>query len=460
VATGDGRSFSPPATPAATAGVAPAPTRTSGAPRATLVLALGLPGLGLVLVLALMAGLPDWRASLGTFQALFVAAFAFYALALLQLRRAAAVPGAAAIVFATALLARFALLPVTPTLSDDLYRYVWEGRVVAHGGNPYRQSPDDPALAPLRDEHIYPAVNHRELATIYPPLAEAGFALVARVAPTIVAFKLWTVLHDLAAVALIGRLLAARGRAPAWALVYAWNPLVLIEYAGSGHNDPTAIVWLLAALALAERRPLLSALALATGTLVKLAPLLALPWLWSRWNVRARLAALVVTGAGLAWFWSETRGATSGLAAYWSRWRNNELLFHLVERWAGRFETARLLAIAAVLATLLVAAWRRLEPARAVRAGFKAAVLAGPVAHPWYHGWWLALEPLEPGAAWIALSATAILAYGTFAAPAAGRDFHLGLAGRALEYGLPALLAVAIAAVRRARPAPARSPAG
>jgi len=396
-----------------------------------------------------MGRLPGWLHHLGTFQSLYLVAFAFYALTLAGLPRYAALPRAGLAVFVVALAARVALLPAPPALSDDIYRYVWEGGVVVHGGNPYRQSPLDPALVPLRDPHIFPFVNHPELATIYPPLAEAEFALVAAVSPTVGAIKGWILLPDLALVALVGRLLSRRGRSPAYAAVYAWNPLVLVEYSGSGHNDPTAMVWLLLALLVLESRPTLSAAALTAAVLVKLAPLIALPFLWRRWPWRARLLALAALGLGLGWFIAQTRGASSGLLAYWRVWRNNQLLFGGFERLTGSLAGARLLA-AAVIGATLAAAWAwSWPPERAVRAGFKAGLLAGPVAHPWYQGWYLMLEPLAPSAPWLLLSATAILSYGVFAGPPEGRNFHLPLAWRGVEYGAPALLAAGLALARR-----------
>ena len=90
----------------------------------------------------------------------------------------------------------------------------------------------------------------RQFASIYPPLSIAGFALVAKVSATVLAMKLWIVLHDVALVGLLMAWMAARGRGAFAAIAYAWNPLVLIEYAGSGHNDPTAMVWLIAAYAI------------------------------------------------------------------------------------------------------------------------------------------------------------------------------------------------------------------
>ena len=410
-------------------------------------------GIGLTFITVLLARLPGWIHDLREFQSLYLLAFACYALTLVRLQRYAALPHIGAAVFVVALATRLALLAAPPSLSDDIYRYVWEGRVLLHGGNPWAQSPLDPALIPLRDGYIFPAVNHPALATIYPPLAEAGFALVAAVSPTIVAMKLWVILHDLLLVALLIAILRQHGRSPAWALVYAWNPLVLVEYAGSGHNDPTAMLWLLVALAAARARPMLSAAALGTGVMVKLAPLVALPFLWRHWPWRARGLALALLVTGLAAFAWLTRGANSGLHAYWDTWRNNALVFEVVERWTGSFGAARALGIAGVLLVAALALARGWGMTHAARATFKTALLVSPVAHPWYQGWFLMLEPWAPSAPWILLSATAVLSYGVFATPLSGRDFHLPFVWRLVEYGAPALLAAGLAAAAALRPA-------
>jgi hypothetical protein len=426
------------------------------APRARIGPALELAalGFGIALTATLIAHLPGGTRSLGTFQTLYAIGFAFLALALVRLARYRGLPRVGMLVFAVALAARVALLGAPPLRSDDLYRYVWEGRVLAHGGNPWTQPPADPALATLRDPRIFPRVNHPQLATIYPPLAEAGFALVASLSPTVWAMKLWILLHDLALVALLCAWCERRTGSAAAAIAYAWNPLVIVEFAGSGHNDPTAMVWLVAAFLLAEARPTLAALALAVGALVKLAPLVALPYLMRRWPWRARLTALLIVGAGLAFFWSETRGASSGVRAYWETWRNNELLFHYLERWTGSFTLARALALAGSAA---VCAWlwvRVPANARATRDALRTLTLAGPVLHPWYLGWTLMFEPLAPSAPWLLLSLTATLNYGALHAPAEGRAFHPDLALRWIEYGLPLALALALtmtARLRRAR---------
>jgi hypothetical protein len=435
----------------------PALTVIEGTPRSPIGPALELAalGCGLTGIAFLLGRLPAWFTHLGVFQGLYLLAFCFYALALLRSRRYEWIPHVGLAVFAVALAARIALLPSAPSLSADVDRYVWEGKVVVHGGNPYRQSPLDPALAPLRDRAIYPAINHPELATIYPPVAIGGFALVALLSPTVAAMKIWVVGHDLILVGLLLLWAQKEARSAATVIAYAWNPLVLVEYAGSGHHDPTALVWLVLAFMLAEERPVLSALSLAAGVLVKLAPLLALPFLWTRWSARARIVGSLVIAGGLAWFFAETRSTYSGLIAYWGTWRNNELFFHLLERATGDFRIARTVTLLGIVGAVVFALIRRWRPARATRFATGAALLTAPVVHPWYLGWELIHEPRRISAPWILLSLTAVLNYGVFRTPREGRDFHLPLAWRWIEYGLPLLLALAL--TLRSRRAPAGS---
>lgn len=407
-------------------------------------------GAGLTLTMVWLARLPSWFENLGTLQVLAAVAFGFFAIALVRRARYRTIPRAGVVVFAVALASRAALFPVPPSLSFDLHRYLWEGRVAAAGADPYRKSPDDPALAPLRDRQ-WAAINHKHLSAIYPPLAIAGYALVARLSPTVPAFKLWVVLHDLAlVVVLIAWTRRVTGSAIG-AIAYAWNPLVLIEYAGSGHNDPTALFWMALALMIARSRPTLSAVSLALGSLVKLAPLIALPFLFVRWPWRARIAALALLLPGLVFYWLETRATYSGLIAFWGTWRNNELLFHYLEEWTGRFATARAITLVILAAVIAYALWRRWAPARGARLAFRTATLAAPVFHPWYLGWTLVLEPLAPSAPWLLLSLTAFLNYGVLSTPIEGRSFHLPLGWRWIEYGLPAALAAVLALSRRAR---------
>jgi hypothetical protein len=65
---------------------------------------------------------------------------------------------------------RFAFIPVHPIGSDDYYRYVWDGKVQAHGINPYKYAPSDTALNNLHSETLPKLINFPDMKTIYPPL--------------------------------------------------------------------------------------------------------------------------------------------------------------------------------------------------------------------------------------------------------------------------------------------------
>jgi hypothetical protein len=406
-------------------------------------------GAALTLVVGWLAQMPAWFQNLGTFQGLYAVAFVLYALAVSRLRRYEALPRVGIAVFAVAAACRVLLAPLPPSLSGDLFRYVWEGSVWLNGGNPYAQAPRDPALAALRDQVVFPFINHPHLSTIYPPLAEAGFALVASVSATVLAFKLWIVAHDLALVAVLLAWSARERGSAAWALVYAWNPLVLVEYAGTGHNDPTAMLGLALAFALSRTHPALSAASLAWGALVKLGPLVAIPFLWPRWSTRARIVCVALLVPGLVWFAAQTRETYSGLVVYWGQWRNNELVFHLAEQWLGSFGRARALTLAAVAAIAVWCLWRRFAPHESARRVLGAALVTSPVVHPWYAGWVLMFESHGPSAAWLLLSALLPLSYGFLSTPLEGRRYHAPLGVRWIEYGLPLAVALVLAWSRR-----------
>lgn len=200
-----------------------------------------------------------------------------------------------AIVFAV--LFRLSILFAPPYLSDDIYRYVWDGRVQAAGINPYRYIPAAPELAQLRDEAIYPKINRREWAhTIYPPVAQAIFFLTTRISESVVWMKTTMVIFELITIWAIARLLSLLGRPRQLLLIYAWHPLVVWEFAGSGHVDAIAIGFTaLAFLAWHQRSNLGSGVTLACATLAKLFPIVLLPAMLKhgRWRIALVFATTV-----------------------------------------------------------------------------------------------------------------------------------------------------------------------
>jgi alpha-1,6-mannosyltransferase len=166
---------------------------------------------------------------------------------------------------------RLLFLPQTPTLSDDYYRYLWDGQVQTAGINPYLYPPDDPHLdrVPYAQRAL---INHQTLNTIYPASAQLLFWGVARAgirsAP---GFKLVLGAFELLTAWLVWRL-AGRWQERALA-VYFLNPLVIQETWSSAHVEAAAVCLAVAsAVLLVRRRDLWAGVALGFAAGVKLTP--------------------------------------------------------------------------------------------------------------------------------------------------------------------------------------------
>lgn len=279
---------------------------------------LALAGFGAGIVLCLLCGallrLPDdvgamdrdrtvlyvaWAAVAGV---LYAAAVAVVAAPSSGLGRRAC-----AVVLLLAGVMRVVTVLPPPLHSTDAYRYVWDGRVQAAGINPYRYMPAAPELAGLRDEGVgagavYPNINRADTApTIYPPFAQAIFAAVAQLWPSLYGVKAAMLAFDLLAVGAALLLLRTARLAPERVLIYAWNPLVLWEFAGGAHIDAAAVgLSALAILAAVRARPALAGTALGLAILCKLLPAALFPALWRRWDLRTPVACAAVMAAGYA----------------------------------------------------------------------------------------------------------------------------------------------------------------
>lgn len=184
---------------------------------------------------------------------------------------------------------------LTPYLSDDIYRYVWDGRVQAAGINPYRYLPAAPELANLRDSAIYPRINRADYApTIYPPVAQMFFVTVTRLGESVLVMKLGLLAFEALALAATIAVLA-RLRLPLTRIAaFAWHPLAVWEIAGSGHIDAGMVgLMMLGTLAFLSRRALLGGVVVAAAALMKPIALVMLPAFWRPWDWR--LPAIVIT---------------------------------------------------------------------------------------------------------------------------------------------------------------------
>jgi alpha-1,6-mannosyltransferase len=317
-------------------------------------------------------------------------------------------------------LAMRAIVLPSPPASSDIYRYIWDGRVQAAGINPYRYLPADPALQTLRDDAIYPHINRADYApTIYPPAAELVFFAATRISETPVFMKTVMIGFEGLAVWAILQLLAARGLPLSRILLYAWHPLPLWEFAGSGHVDVMAIAFLLLAFVAADRGSrILSGMALAAGVLVKYFPAVAGPAIYKRWDWRlpaafaASLALLYLPylGAGTKVFgflggYVAEEGFEQGRGIF--LWQLAGTVVHLPEHAFSFYFPLAAIAMAALgLAVTIMRRGPKADVAAAMLLAVTFMIFFSPH-YPWYFAWLIPFVSVHPLAAVIYLTCAA-----------------------------------------------------
>jgi hypothetical protein len=338
-------------------------------------------------------------------------------------------------VVAVGLLPRLALLGAPPSLSEDLYRYLWDGRLVAHGINPYARAPADPGLAGYQDD-LFHRLNHPAVPTIYPPAAQLLFAGAAALGATPLAWKTVLFLLETALLAALISLLARRGLPPERLLLYYWNPLVILECYGSGHVDLAAASLLLVAICLQETgRRIPAGVAFGTAMITKWIPALLIPALIRRraWALLAA-AALVVPLSYLPFLQAGPR-LWEGLRVYARHWEFNGPLYTLIRPFFQTGDPPRLILAGGLALATVAIAWRARSLSGAALATWVAFLILSPTVYPWYLVPAIALLPLHPDAGLLVFSGTVALTYAPLATYRATGVWRLPGWIMAVEYG-------------------------
>ncbi len=333
------------------------------------------------------------------------------------------------IIVVWALAARGLMLAAPYALSNDAYRYHWEGTVQRAGYNPLTLAPDAPVLEPLRDQN-WDQTDHREVSSAYPPLLLVVFRAGATLSDEATVFK-WIFLgFDLATWWMLIGWLRQRGQSETASLIWAWNPLVILEFAGMGHAMSLGIFFLVAGLRAWEalpRRPLLAAAAWTAALFAQFFALPIIAGIVAGQRIRRPSFWLVVLGLGAVLAWPFLDGGLAsglGLVAFGARWEFNGSLFPLLARlldqpppipvgpdtWLAD-ATAKLAAAGLLVAVWLVCARKARRPVQAARWMLGGVLLLSPTVHPWYLAWLVALLVIELRPAWLLFSATVLVSY-------------------------------------------------
>ncbi|MCK6690868.1 MAG: hypothetical protein L6Q97_02065 [Thermoanaerobaculia bacterium] len=355
---------------------------------------------------------------------------------------------------------RVILLFHLPLLSDDFYRFLWDGRLAAQGIHPFAYPPvyfiENQINIPGITPELFGRLNSPEYYTVYPPVCQAVFWLAAKLFPESISggvfiLKLFLLGCEGGTIWLLGRGPFAGNPA----LAYALNPLILIEIVGNCHFEGAMLCFLLAGIyALLRGRWTGAALWWALATASKLLPLLFLPVVlaWLGWRRGFRFM-VYFSAFCLILFWplldiQVMQNMAGSLNLYFRQFEFNASIYYLLKL-AGtavappKMDVARtlgpVLACAVFMGVAILALYRRptaenpekgyFLPNRLLFALMLYLTLATTV-HPWYVAPLFGLGLLTRYTFPLAWTAVAVLSYSHYAG--GGYQEHFGWIG--MEY--------------------------
>lgn len=296
-----------------------------------------------------------------------------------------------------------------PELSDDVFRYLWDGMLTNQGMSPYALVPSDWQQAGLSESfgQMLHQLNSPEYYSVYPPVLQSIFAASVwlgngEILSSIIVLRVFVLLAEFGSMLLIWKLLQAWKLNTRNLMLYALNPLVIIEYSGSLHGEVFMVFFLLLSLwLLAVKRQWLSAVAFGLSVGTKLLPLMFLPFYIKRlgWWKTAIYGGIAMLVAGVLFipFWTPELldNVSASLKLYFANFEFNASLYYMVREVGFRYrgyniigQTAVWLPRVVLLIILLIALLNKDKEVRGLPklmlfAWFTYYAFATTV-HPWY----------------------------------------------------------------------------
>jgi len=378
----------------------------------------------------------DIKKHIPWFAILYTASFITYIFAIFYISKNAETNGQnnnssrkilwAIIIFA--LMFRITLLPATP--SDDIYRYLWEGKLQLNGINPYSHPPESSSLEYLRDG-FFSDINHKHLSTIYPPLTLMVFAIADYVSHTIISMKSVFLIFDILSIFILLRFLRVMGKDPLNVLTYAWSPLILISFAARGHCDSLQIFLVILALYLcAMRKNLRTVVSIGLAAMSKFIFIIIAPFLIPGKKLRYVIVLCSVIAVLYLPYMSAGKGLFSTLLHFGTQYHFNDSAHFLIFCLCIGSPLASKIITALIFGAVLLFLYKKylhflitdnnrnkgnvemnnfvLNYAFVAIGTF---LVLTPTLHPWYLTWIVPFLCFNKNRAWLVLTGTVICYY-------------------------------------------------
>ncbi len=297
------------------------------------------------------------------------------------------------------LIFRITLIPTEPSTSDDYYRYVWEGKMIANGYNPYEYAPGDTALNKLHSNILPEKVTFKKLTTIYPPAAQVLFTAAYTIGgETPLGLKIFFLLAELCSLLLIIKLLRYSGKNTRYVLLYAWLPLPIMEYMINAHIDVAALPFFLAfVLFVLKEKPTPAAIMFALCFLMKSYAVFALPLLlykisFKKISTFIPVAVVIIIAAYIP-FLNQRHSLTDMLSTYLVNWEFNGSFFNLFKLITLDGIKLRMLCLALLAVSVLYVSFAVKLPMYKLTWIYICVAAFTTTVYPWYLGWLAVLLP-------------------------------------------------------------------
>lgn len=304
-------------------------------------------------------------------------------------------------IIAFAIVFRLTLIPTSYTTSDDVHRYLWEGKVLSNGFNPYTTPPQDSSLIHLRDDN-YEMVTFKHIPAIYPPFSQVVFALNYLVSGNNVVFlKIIYLLFELVTLIFLLKILRLKGKDQKFILLYAWLPLPILEYFNNAHLDVIGITFLVMFLYYFEKNKIsLSSLMLALAFLTKLLAILIIPLIFKKLGIKKSIifyaVFLLVCLIFYLPFIYGNPDVLGGLFQYLRHWEFNGSVYNIFKLIFLRGDIARIICTVLLLISVLFISFKYKYFMNGVFSVLLCTIIFSATVYPWYLGWIAALNIFNP----------------------------------------------------------------
>ncbi len=298
------------------------------------------------------------------------------------------------------ILFRLSLFPTSPTTSPDVYRYVWEGKVLYNGYNPFDYPPSSPELNHLHSQQLPAKVEYKDMAAIYPPLSQLSFAVSYAVfGESLIGLKIIYLICEILTMIYLLKLLNLKKKNLNLILLYAWLPLPIMEYFINIHLEPFAIVFMIIFIYYIERGyHLIAAVPFTFAFLSKFYPIILFPLLIKKIRIKKTFYFTIIFSVLTLIFYlpfvSDKLGIFKALGRYLENWDYNSSVFKLLQMLTTNGDTIRLICSIGLMLSIGIIANMYLDFTRAAFGIFIAFIIFSTTVHPWYLGWLAAINPV------------------------------------------------------------------